>query len=120
MSTSITSGQSTIDKVREMFKAGHILTSCGAAEEFLTADLRRIITTLRRSGMDIVDRWKKSSTGKRYKEYFLREFTPKDEPVAVAVIPPAPAPEPVPDFPMKEMQSPKYLASVQQKLPFGS
>lgn len=91
MSTSTTPVQSTIDKIREMFKAGRILTSCGAAEAYETADLRKIISVLRGKGMDIVDRWKKSSTGKKHKEYFLREFTPK-EIAPVTPVSPAPAP----------------------------
>lgn len=77
--------KTTKDKVKEMFQSGQILTSCGAAKDFLTADLRRIITTLKKEGMDIVDRWATSTTSKRYKEYFLREFTPKPVPPPVPV-----------------------------------
>lgn len=102
MSTSAASGKSTIDTIREKFKAGQILTSCGAAEAYATADLRRIITTLRRSGMDIIDRWKTSKTGKKYKEYFLREFTPKDEVKADTVSPSVDVPVPPPIEPFKE------------------
>lgn len=81
--------KTTKDKVKEMFQSGQILTSCGAAKDFLTADLRRIITTLKKEGLDIVDRWATSTTSKRYKEYFLREFTPKPitpaEPIATQI-----------------------------------
>lgn len=101
MSEATTPAQSTIDKIREMFKAGKILTSCGAAEAYETADLRKIISVLRGKGMDIVDRWKKSSTGKKHKEYFLREFTPKDETKSDSVPPPLDPPSPQPIDPIK-------------------
>lgn len=97
MSTADT--KTTKDKVKEMFQSGQILTSCGAAKDFLTADLRRIITTLKKEGMDIVDRWATSTTSKRYKEYFLREFTPKAPVTAVVEAPPILAPEPAPIAP---------------------
>lgn len=121
-----TTATTTKDKVKEMFKSGQILTSCGAAKDFLTADLRRIITTLKKEGMDIVDRWATSTTSKRYKEYFLREFTPKDEPIAVVAVPPVPVPEPapieVPAVNSIQIPDPKhnYKSFTQQQLPFGT
>lgn len=69
--------QSTKDKIKEMFLSGQTLTSCGAAEAYQTSDLRKYVTMLTRSGMDIVSQWVTSSTGKRYKEYCLRQFLPK-------------------------------------------
>lgn len=85
--------KSTKDKIKEAFKSGKILTSCGAAQDFLTSDLRKYISTLRGEGMDISDKVVTSTTGKKYKEYFLREFTPKqvapDTPVAPPSAPPS-------------------------------
>lgn len=117
MSTSNTTAQSTIDKIREMFKAGRILTSCGAAEAYETADLRKIISVLRAKGMDIVDRWKKSSTGKKHKEYFLREFTPKDEPAVITPYSPPPfiEPEVVPPVPVVPQPLPSPYQQNQQR-----
>lgn len=121
---STTDIKTTKDKVKEMFKSGQILTSCGAAKDFLTADLRRIITTLKKEGMDIVDRWATSTTSKRYKEYFLREFTPKpitpSEPVTPpeSIAPKIELPAEVKSIPTPEptrVQQP----FIQQQLPFG-
>lgn len=90
---STTAVKTTKDKIKDLFLTGQTLTSCGAAKDFLTADLRRIITTLKKEGLDITDKWVTSKEGKRYKEYWLKredEVEPKKEEV------PAPVPEPTP------------------------
>lgn len=92
--------KSTKDKIKEAFKSGKILTSCGAAKDFLTSDLRKYISTFRGEGMDISDRVVKSTTGKQYKEYFLREFTPKE------VIPDAPEAPPSAPSEIKDIDPP--------------
>lgn len=63
----------TKDKIKQMFLDGHVLTSCGAAEQFVTADLRKYISTLRREGMNITDERVTSDTGKSYKKYWLKK-----------------------------------------------
>ena len=114
-----TTALTTKDKVKEMFKSGQILTSCGAAKDFLTADLRRIITTLKKEGMDIVDRWATSTTSKRYKEYFLREFTPKSVPPPEPITTKIELPEEVKSISGPEPVRIKGLF-IQQQLPFGT
>lgn len=109
MNLAAESPSTTIDKIRHMFRSGQILTSCGAAESYATADLRKIISVLRASGMDIVDRWKKSKGGKRYKEYFLREFTPKDEAPPIE-----PNPEILPVIPMNDTILPPSVTNAIQ------
>lgn len=124
---STTATKTTKDKVKEMFKSGQILTSCGAAKDFLTADLRRIITTLKKEGMDIVDRWATSTTSKRYKEYFLREFTPKEvtpdapvEPISVPAgfVNPDPSTSTCPDDVPVELLRSVYPPQKQQQTLF--
>lgn len=61
---------STQDKIKDFLMSGNKLTSCTAAKKFLTADLRKYISNLRLSGMDIKDNWHESATGKRYKVYY--------------------------------------------------
>ena len=63
----------TKDKIKGQFLSGQILTSCSAAEQFVTADLRKIVSDLRKEKIDIVDEWVKSGTGKRYKKYFIKQ-----------------------------------------------
>ncbi len=50
---------------------GYKLSVCTAAQQFLTGDLRKIISDLRKLGNPIKDDWKVSSTGKRYKIYYI-------------------------------------------------
>ncbi len=63
--------KSTKDKIKDMFLEGKVLTSCGASQDFLTADLRKYISDLRREGMKIIDKVITNKTKKRYKEYWL-------------------------------------------------
>lgn len=64
--------KSTKQKIKDYFLSGKKLTSCGAAKEFLTADLRKIISVLRSEGLDIGDKVITSGSGKRYKEYWIK------------------------------------------------
>lgn len=70
------SKKSTQDKIKEMFLAGQIMTSCGTAGEFITADLRKYVSLLRRSGLDIMAEWVKSENGKHFKRYWLKKPEP--------------------------------------------
>lgn len=65
--------KSTKDKIKEMFLAGHIMTSCDAAGEFVTADLRKYVSMLKREGLDIIGEWMKSENGKHFKKYWLKK-----------------------------------------------
>lgn len=105
----------TKDKIKAMFLSGQILTSCGAAKDFVTADLRKYITTLKREGLDIVDRWVSSTTSKRYKEYALRQFMPKKEittqpeEITPALEVPAIIPTPYPVNPALDLPEPVVI-----------
>lgn len=116
----MSTGKTTKDKIKEMFISGQTLTSCGAAKDFITADLRKYITTLKREGLDIVDKWVESEEGKRYKEYRLRK---KDEQQTTAVIDPV-APPPVPEPPPVEISllfpENNCQAHIQQQIPFST
>ncbi len=59
--------------IKQAFLSGRRLTSCVAAREFLTGDLRKYVSNLRREGLTIKDEWKTSKNGKRYKEYFYSQ-----------------------------------------------
>lgn len=119
----------TKDKIKEMFLSGQTLTSCDAAKEFITADLRKIISDLRKAGFDIVDKWVKSESGKRYKEYRLRTEDEKKEEVSAAtaaavIIPAPPVIVPTPPLPPSiEIKSPElkiHKPLIQQQIPFGT
>lgn len=62
---------STQQLIKQQLLQGKTLTSCGAARTFTTADLRKYISNLRKSGMEIKDRRIVSGSGKWYKEYFI-------------------------------------------------
>lgn len=93
---STTAAKTTKDKIKDLFLTGQTLTSCGAAKDFVTADLRKIISVLRAEQMNIVDKWVKSKEGKKYKEYWLRKEG-EEEPKKQEVPAPAPVPEPIPE-----------------------
>lgn len=61
----------TKDTIKNMFLSGHVLTSCGTAQSFISADLRKYVTLLRREGLNITDQWVTSDRGKRFKKYFI-------------------------------------------------
>ena len=87
----------TQDKIKEMFLRGDVLTSCGAAEQFITADLRKYVSNLRKQGLDIVGKRVTSTAGKSYKEYRLRIEEKKEDDVSVPVISPPPVEVKVPE-----------------------
>ena len=106
----MSTGKTTKDKIKEMFLKGDILTSCGAAKDFITADLRKYITTLKREGLDIIDEWVESKEGKRYKEYRLRKERGQDSqkeeiipvpPIEPAAVMPDPSPIDLPELPIQ-------------------
>lgn len=66
---------STIQKIKEHFESGKTLTACEAAQRFLTPDLRKYVSDLRKDKVPIDDRWETSQKGKRYKIYFLNNGT---------------------------------------------
>lgn len=116
----------TKDKIKQMFLSGQTLTSCDAAKEFITADLRKIISDLRKEGFDIVDKWVKSKEKKRYKEYRLRTEDEKNQEVTAAAttaVPVIPPPPPVivtpPSLPEIKSTEPKIRnPHIQQQIPF--
>lgn len=57
-------------EIKHAFLAGRRLTSCSAAREFLTGDLRKYVSNLRKEGVPITDKWETSRNGKRYKVYY--------------------------------------------------
>ena len=64
--------KSTKDKIKEMFLSGAVLTSCGTAEQFITADLRKYVSMLRRENMNIASEWTTSKNGKSFKKYWIK------------------------------------------------
>lgn len=58
-------------QIKNALLSGEVLTSCTVAREFLTADLRKYISNLRKSGLAVRDRKKVGGNGKVYKEYFI-------------------------------------------------
>lgn len=56
--------------IKKCFQMGGRLSVQDAFYRFKTTELRRIISRLRKSGMNIADEWKQAD-GVRYKEYFL-------------------------------------------------
>lgn len=69
--------KTTKQKIKEILLSGTVLTSCGTAEIYLTADFRKYVSDLRKEGLNIIDEWTTSSTGKRFKNYWLK----KEEPI---------------------------------------
>lgn len=65
----------TIRQIERAFKAGKRMTSCGCAAEFQTADLRKIVSILRREGLPIKSITKVTQNGKRFNEYFVEKAT---------------------------------------------
>jgi len=63
--------QSLEKQISQHFKEGNSLTVVETLQLFQTIELRKIVSTLRRQGMEIKDEWMESSKGKRYKRYFL-------------------------------------------------
>ena len=61
---------STQQLIKQQLLQGKILTSCTAAQQFLTADLRKYISNLRKTGMDIKDSVVVSPSGKWFKKYW--------------------------------------------------
>lgn len=61
---------STQKEIRDQLLQGKVLTSCTAARKFLTADLRKYISNLRKSGMDIRDEGVVTPSGKWFKKYW--------------------------------------------------
>ena len=61
---------STQKLIRNHLLQGKVLTSCTAAQMFLTADLRKYISNLRKSGMDIRDEGFVTPSGKWFKKYY--------------------------------------------------
>lgn len=60
-------------QIANYLKQGQSLTVVKALELFRTIELRKIVSTLRRQGMQIEDEWITSEAGKRYKRYFLNK-----------------------------------------------
>jgi|GEM_PF-3020769 len=61
---------STKQLIKQQLLQGKTLTSCEAARTFTTADLRKYISNLRKSGMDIKDKVVVSSNGRWFKKYW--------------------------------------------------
>ena len=117
----MSTAKTTKDKIKDMFLSGQTLTSCGAAKDFITADLRKYITTLKREGLDIVDQWVQSPSGKKHKEYRLRREG-EEEPAAAIIEPPPPPPAAEPEpvqipllVPQRDCTTP-----IQQQIPFNT
>jgi hypothetical protein len=114
----------TQDKIKDMFLSGQTLTSCGAAEQFITADLRKYISNLRKQGLDIVDKRVTSTAGKSYKEYRLRREGEADEKKedTFASVPAAASLELLPE--VKSIPGPEPIRIqkpfIQQQLPFST
>lgn len=58
-------------QIKTYLQSGKILTSCTAAKEFLTADLRKYISVLRSEGLKISDELVENNNKKRFKRYFI-------------------------------------------------
>jgi len=56
--------------IKKCFEMGGRLTVQAAFHRFRTTELRRIISRLRKAGMNISDEWKEAD-GVRFKEYYL-------------------------------------------------
>lgn len=121
--------KTTKQKIKEAFQGGAILTSCGTSKDYVTADLRKIISVLRGEGMKIVDKWVTSTGGKRYKEYRLLKEGEELEVKKIEAITPAPvlpaeapAPAAIESLPAIAEKEPepkrKYTTLSQQQLPF--
>lgn len=66
---------STLRQIERAFKDGKVMTSCGCAAEYQTADLRKIVSILRREGLPIKSVTKTTKNGKRFNEYFIEKAT---------------------------------------------
>jgi hypothetical protein len=58
-------------KILEYLKNGKRLSVSSCARIIGTNELRHYVAALIRKGNKIANEWKKSESGKRYKEYFL-------------------------------------------------
>jgi len=58
-------------QIKAHLLSGKKLTSCTAAKEFLTADLRKYISMLRNEGLAIADELVENANKKRFKRYFI-------------------------------------------------
>lgn len=58
------------NQIKASLLRGERMTVCSAAASYLTGDLRKYISRLRRSGLPILDTEKLSTNGK-YKEYYM-------------------------------------------------
>lgn len=72
-----TKPKSTKEIIKDILLSGTVLTSCGTAEKYITADFRKYVSILRREGLNIVDEWTQSEGGKHFKKYWIK----KDEPI---------------------------------------
>lgn len=61
---------STQQQIKQQLLEGKVLTSCEAARQFQTADLRKYISNLKEEGLNIRDEWVTSANNKRYKKYW--------------------------------------------------
>ena len=64
--------------IRNAFKRGEKLTTLTGNILGHTVDFRKIVSDLRREGMNIVDYWTKEN-GKRFKVYFLKRNGESDK-----------------------------------------
>lgn len=60
-----------LTRIRAFLKAGCRITVLIVFRYISTLEARHYIAMLRKEGMPIKDRWLKSETGKRFKEWFL-------------------------------------------------
>lgn len=60
-----------ISRIREAFSNGKELTTFTGNMIGRTVDFRKIVSVLRKEGMQIEDRWQTTQDGRRYKIYFL-------------------------------------------------
>lgn len=65
--------KSHLSNIRKLFVAGAKLTVLGVWKLLSTFELRHWVAVLRKEGLKIVDEWKISENGKRYKVYFITE-----------------------------------------------
>ena len=67
--------------VLEKLRAGEILTTLMAVEQYRIIDLRARISELRRKGINVEDEFVKDAEGKltRFKKYFIKKQIPNGE-----------------------------------------
>lgn len=58
-------------QIRNYFESGKPLTVSTCYNLFKTHDLRKYVSRLRSSGLNIADQWETDSFGRNYKKYFL-------------------------------------------------